>query len=286
MRKIQSLLALDLSPVSFRWCKTWQPSHRRRCSLNREQFPRCILRFGLILAVFGVSITSARAGLVTAYSNVTNSLQLGSVGGGATDESGNGITAMFADDITPVAGLSGLKVVEFTFSVGNFNAATVTARPLISIYASDNDGAPGSLITTITLGPIAFARGASLITEASPSSWFALPSGTFYAGISFDNENGTTGATLTQLNLLGQVLYNPPTVGSSQDSYFQAASAGSFGQSDPSGNFFYFGGSPLVANFGWEFEVSVPEPSSLVMSTIAVLVLTGVALRRRAGKLS
>ncbi len=241
---------------------------------------------GLVVGLLGVSIPSVQAGQVTAYSNVTTFSGYGYAGGGATSVSGDTITTMVADDITPVAGLAGDNVVSFTFSAGSFNSTTVSARPIVSIYEADNGGAPGTLLTTIVFNPIAFASDTvGLYTATSATGFFALPSGTFYAGLSFDNNSGATGATVAQLNNLGQGLFNPPTVGSSADSFFQAMSAGSIGTNDPSGSFYFFGGSP-VANFGWAFTVAtaaiVPEPSSVVLSGIAGLALTGVALRRRA----
>jgi hypothetical protein len=36
-----------------------------------------------------------------------------------------------------------------------------------------------------------------------------LPSGTFWAGITFDDNNGTTGATLVQLDNLGKGVFRP-----------------------------------------------------------------------------
>jgi hypothetical protein len=67
-------------------------------------------------------------------------------------------------------------------------------------------------------------------------------------------------------------LFNPPDVGSSQDAFFQSTSASTNGSNLPAGGFEYFGGSP-AANFGWAFGSSVPEPSSLVLTSLAGVVL-------------
>ncbi len=239
---------------------------------------------GLILGllVLGGPLPSAQAGQVTAYSNVTNFSGFGYNGGGTTTMLGDTITTMVADDITPAAGLAGLNVVSFTFSVANFDSSTVTARPLVSFYEADSAGNPTTLITALAFNPISIASGSGgLFTATTATSFFVLPSGTFYAGLSFDDDFGTTGATAAQLNNMGQLIFNPPTVGSSDDVFFQATSAGSFLQNNPAGSFFFFGGNP-VANFGWSFTVNaIPEPSSLVLSAIAGLALSGVALRRR-----
>ncbi len=70
---------------------------------------------------------------------------------------------------------------------------------------------------------------------------------------------------------LGQVMFNPPTVGSSLDEFY----LDNTGTVPPGTNagFFYFGGNP-VANFYW--QIGVPEPSAL-----ALLALGGLALTRR-----
>jgi hypothetical protein len=96
-----------------------------------------------------------------------------------------------------------------------------------------------------------------------------MPTGTFWAGVTFDGNNGTTGATLANLNNLGPGIFDPPTLGSSQDQFFATNSAGSFLANNPAGSFFNFGGSP-VANFGWAFSGTppaapgAPEPPSLL----------------------
>src|SRR5205085_12392841 len=75
-----------------------------------------------------------------------------------------------------------------------------------------------------------------------------VPAGTFWVGMTFDNNTGGTGASDTDLNNLGMAIFDPPLTGSSQDVSFQTSSAGSFLASNPSGSFFTFGGSPR-ANF-------------------------------------
>jgi hypothetical protein len=105
---------------------------------------------------------------------------------------------------------------------------------------------------------------------------FVVPAGgTFFAGVYFDDNGGTTGATAAQLNLLGQGVFAPPTVGSSQDSFFQTTGAG--GGANPAGSFANFGGNP-TADFGWAFSgtLATPEPG-----TGLLLLLAGVPLAWR-----
>ncbi len=249
-----------------------------------SRFLKCI---GALAVVIGASMSAAHADPVIVYSNTTNFSGQGFAAGGATNVGGNTITRMLADDITPLAGMSGRAVESMTFSVANFNAAAVSARARISIYSSDGgSGAPDNLLfsfTSLTLNLSGSAVQLFTLTSASPM--FDLTAGPIWAGISFDDNGGTTGATASQLNNLGQGIFGPPSVGSSSDVFFQATSASSFGTADPSGVFQSFGGNPQ-ANFGWAFSVAedaeVPEPSSL-MSMLACVLAWGIVagLRRR-----
>ncbi len=254
------------------------------------------MRFGIPLvltALFGLAASPADAGTITAYSNISTFSGFALSNGSATSQSGNTITALIADDITPVSGLGGLGVVEFTFSVVNLNAVAVTARPGVRFYQSDGaGGGPGTLIRALTLGNVSFARATpvTVTATASPDTpLFTLPGGTFWAGLVFDDADGTTGATAAQLSSLGQGIYSPPTVGSSLDRIFRTSSAGSFDSSNPTGSLLTFGGAP-VANFGWQFKVfqadptAAPEPSTLASVAIAGLASAGNALRKRRAK--
>ncbi len=101
-------------------------------------------------------------------------------------------------------------------------------------------------------------RGSSKVTSFGGTALFSVIAGeteTIWCGITFDNDTGATGATLAQMDLLGQGNYDPVIVGSSTDLLFQTTAAGSFVGNSPAGSRVNFGGSP-VANFGWELIVS------------------------------
>ncbi len=193
-----------------------------------------------------------------AYDNTVNFLGQVFLNGGAAVQTGNTITRLAADDITVAGGFAGQAVRRFEFSVANQDAATVSARPRVRFY-QDNAGVPGTYITGYSFNPIAFPAGVSVLystfTAAAPA--FTIPaSGVFWAGITFDNNTGGTGATLAQMNNFGQGIFNPPTPGSSADLFFLTTAAGSFNVNAPAGALSNFSGNP-VANFGWAFASCV-----------------------------
>jgi hypothetical protein len=163
---------------------------------------------------------------------------------------------MVADDITALAGHGGQSVYKIYYSVVNNSGATVSARVNLGFWNADGpSGDPGTFITGFNLGPFSFPQGSSF-KSFSPSNGMTVPSGTFWFGISFDNNTNTTGATLAQLNTFGMLLYGPPNIGSSVNKAFQTSTAGSFFSSNPAGSDFVFGGpSPPLADF--YFAISV-----------------------------
>jgi hypothetical protein len=248
----------------------------------------------LVLTVsFAMRAPSARADVVI-YSNLTNFSAQGYAGGGAATSGGDTITKTVADDITTAPGTAGNAVDGFTFTVANFNATAVTARAIVEFWASDGaGGGPGTLLTGFIFNPITFAGGSVVqgFSFVPETPLFTVPAnGTFWAGITFDNNGGATGATAAQLNNLGQGIFAPPTVGSSQDAFFQSNAGGTIPGSNPAGGFFFFGGNP-VADFGWQFlspsPAAVPEPSPLILSSFAGLAVLGIGfLRNRLGSRS
>lgn len=204
------------------------------------------------------------------YSNVDNFTGNAYANGGAANQAGNTITTLVADDIL-MAGPS--SITSFTFSVANFNTVAVSARARVRFYAADGaGGTPGTVITGFSFNPISFAAS-SVNTFTGNVAAFVLPAA-FWAGITFDNNTGGTGATAAQLNNLGQGIFDPPVVGSSGNIAFQTTGAGSFLANNPAGSTFNFTGlGAPIANFGWEF---IPTPGAAALFGIA-----GVAAARR-----
>lgn len=243
------------------------------------------LAFALLLSL-GLSQAHAQT---IGYNNTTTFTGSAYADGGAAVQSGNDITTLVADDIHFASGLAGQQVTGFVFSVGNLNATAVSARARVRFYGTDGtNGGPGTYLTGFTFNPITFASGVSLFNFNSATGLFAVPTNSsIWAGITFDDNTGATGITAAQLNNLGQGIFNPPTVGSSQDVFFQTAAAGSFVQNNPTGSFFNFGGSP-VANFGWQFTVvtpaappAVPEPGCIAWLVAISMPAAGFLSRRR-----
>ena len=209
-----------------------------------------------------------------AYSNLTTYSGQVSLNGGAT----SGITRMQMDDLTFGGNVAGQNITQVKFSVGNLNTVAVSARPRLRFWFSDGSaGAPGTYYNGIgfTFNPITFGAGSANIYTFNTGPGFVVPTNAMWAGITFDNVGAT--ATTAQLNNLGQLIFGPPTAGSSQDQIFTTTAPGSFfNAANPAGATSNFGGAPL-ANLGWEFS-TVPEPGAFIAVGAG---LAGLLLRRR-----
>jgi hypothetical protein len=200
------------------------------------------------------------------YSNVANFLGEGFVSGGSALQGANRITRLIADDITPTGANAGASVIQFKFTMANFNGVAVTVRPRVRFWF-DNGGIPGAyynLPTNVgfTFSPILLnAASAGVYTTNLALGSFTMPGTTFWAGMTFDDADGTTGITPAQLDLVGQAVFSPPTVGSSEDVFFLTNAAGSFfGTNHPAGTLNTFTGSP-PSNLGWEFTADDATPA-------------------------
>ncbi len=194
------------------------------------------------------------------YSNITTFTGQPYLNGGATLISGNTITTLIADSLALTGNLP-FSVGQFSFSVVNVNTDTVSARPRVRFYANDGtNGGPGTYITGFSFNPIKYApTSVQIFTGTVPP--FAITTKAFWAGITFDDNTGATGISVTEINNLGMGIYNPIDVGSSTDDFFQTDLAGAFLVSNPAGKTYTLGATP--ANFGWEFVSSIPLPVTL-----------------------
>lgn len=245
-----------------------------------------ILSLALILLSCGF-VTRAQADIL--YSNTATFTGFAySPGGAAADgaTATSASTAMLADDIKVGSGYAGTAVTSVTFSVANLNSVAVSANVDLRFYSVGTNGGPGTLLGGLNFSAISFSAGAiQLFTYTSASTLFTVPtSGSFFVGEFFTNDSAT--ATTAQLNNLGIGVFNPPTVGTSADSFFMTSAGGSTNStSNPTGGFYNFGGSP-VANFGFSFSgtpavTPVPEPASLALLGLGLGLGTAGLARRR-----
>jgi len=218
----------------------------------------------------GAPAFSTRGNPHAFFSNVDTFTGSVSSNGGAVNLAGNVITRMVVDELTLTGPQTSLT--RLMFSVSNLNQSITGARARIRLYADDNGGQPGSLIVGLTSTPMSFGPGSvSLFSVTLPV--VAVP-GKVWAGILFDNNGGLTGAGASEMNNLGQGIFNPPAVGSSQDMYFRTTTAGSFLSNNPAGTILTGGAGP-IGNFAWEL---IPSPAGVTLLSAAGL---WAARRRR-----
>lgn len=202
----------------------------------------------------------ATAATVTVYSNISNFTGYTVLNGLATNQAGNTITKLIADDITPAPGFGGLNVIQATFSVGNTSGTTINARARVRFYLADGaGGGPGTLVAGFSFNPIVFPAGVTLYNFA-PGGALVLPLTPFWAGMTFDNNTGATGATAAGLNTLGQGMFDPPIIGTSADLFFTTTAAGSHLNNNPAGSLGNAGANP-IASLGWKFDIETPVPA-------------------------
>jgi hypothetical protein len=205
---------------------------------------------------------------VVEYSNITNFTGYALRQGPSANQAGNQITLLLADDITPLGVYAGKDVSAITFSVANLNSVAVSARPRIRFwFANGAGGAPGTYYNVpasvgFSFNPITFNPGSVvLLTATVGANQFKMPGSTFWAGVTFDNNTGGTGATAAQMDNLGQGIFDPPDVGSSADVFFLTQSAGSFFPTNNPAGALYDVSPDITSNFGWEFTISTPVPT-------------------------
>ncbi len=128
---------------------------------------------------------------------------------------------------------------------------------------------PSSTLFSYTISP-----GPGLVTPA--------PGTILWAGLAFDDNNGSISVSASQLNNLGQGVYDPPTVGSSGDQIFNGTTA--FDVNNPPGSVISFGQDP-IANLGWRFTtaIAVPEPMTWALIGFGAIgsISYGIRYRRK-----
>jgi len=229
------------------------------------------------------------------YSNIAVENYFGAVYGGTAapeNQAGNTITGMVMDDLSLVGVTPNQDITQVTFTVANLNTVAVTVRPRIRFWFDNGQtpGAPGTYYNNP--GNVGFSASSGFAFDPNSVTRFTFTLGpnlfkvasnlTMWAGVTFDNINGTTGATAAQLANFGQAIWGATAdIGSSDpNNAFETFNAGSFFTiSDPAGqnvDFLYPQPGSPPANFGWEL-VQAPEPATMALVGFGVLGL----LRRR-----
>lgn len=196
------------------------------------------------------------------YSNVTTFSGSYNLNADAQSIDGNVLTSLVADSLEFI-GNPPYSIGAISFSVVNANSAVISVRPKIRIYLPDGtDGAPGTIIAAYNFDAVTIEGGTIQIFTGTISP-LAVNSKSIWAGMTFDNNSGSDGTTLAQMNFVGQGIFGPPERGFSGDDFFASDAADSFLSHDPVGSLGYnFGGDP-VANFGFEFISDIPLPVTL-----------------------
>jgi hypothetical protein len=254
-----------------------------------------LLRHSLVFVSLGCILLASSAHADIIIYNDTTHAGGHVLNGGATEVSGDDITNMIADDITVAPGYAGATISSFAFAVASF--AAVTADVIITFYSNNGPGGgPGTVLDTIYGEGFTFASGFYYPIGTGtlpPSLQFGVPaSGTFWAALTFTDDNGTTGATAAQLNELGVEISNPVAVGSSNAAlYFEGSGAADFSSpsscpsscgavNNPAGTLGALG-TGQAANFYWGFTTPTPEPGTGMLSLLAALPLAAGFIRRR-----
>jgi hypothetical protein len=239
-----------------------------------------------------------------------------------------------------------LRITKIAFYVTNNNATAVTVRPLLRLWNDDSFGFPppdggaidhpGTLLRAINLGPVTLAAAPSGgfsstlvtvdLTGGNPFGGLNIPGSLdangkpiagdpyrIWAGLAFDNNGGRTGATLNQMDGIGQLINDIsqnglPIRGRSGDVAWSSSPRAAPGpelwaRDLPAGAFFNYIGDPNSAhpgndgipgtdddpftNFAWQVWARpgyfLPEPGTAGLFGCAGLPFAFLVWRRRRG---
>ena len=251
------------------------------------------------------------------------------------DDNGGLTTSLVADDIRVVGAQQPYRLTRFSFYVTNSNTAAVTVRPRVRLWDDDrlvqiggrDTDIPGGLFGAYDLNPIRLPAASSgsfrrvRVDYVIAGGGVLVPSGAtgnpnrFWAGVVFDNDGGTTGATKAQLDNVGQLvndIYNeenhvitgfsgdvlfgtddvPFRQNGSPNPFYGTPDGDGFARSNPPGSIFDVTNFPAApgltqpyANVAWSFNVvnvgQAPEPGTLALMGVALSVGGGSAFLRR-----
>jgi hypothetical protein len=238
-------------------------------------------RLGLLaVAVTGIA-TRAQASAIV-YQNTTNLTGTEFVFNGAATVGSDLAANIDINELALSPGSAGQFITSLSFLAANANAGAVEARPTIYIWAADGAGGiPGALLGDFALPIATLGAGIQELSFTLPGSGLLVPASMqIWAGIGFDNDNGTSPITAAELNDLGGLTYHPATVGADgADAYFLPPGAS---LNDPAAILF---NSASGANYGWTVQAeATPEPSSLFLLSTVLLALA-FAARKRIGRI-
>lgn len=215
----------------------------------------------------GPNVTIGPASFVgtTAYRNYFSS-GVTYENGGATLNGSNTVTRLLADDVTPLASEVGGDVRELKFTAVNIGITPVNARINFRFWFNSGGNLPGNYYDVPA--DVAFADdyqiapGVNFLSIAIPAGTFTLPTGPLWCGMSYDDHDGTTGATAAQLDKLGQAISGTATIGTSNDGAFITDNPGEFsGVDNPAGVALNPVGGPHF-NLALELVVDHATPSA------------------------
>lgn len=241
----------------------------------------------LILALAGVA--GAASAQLAVFSNIAPDNSLSNYSGFVSFNGGAGLdavtgtgfiaTQMLCARVTPLSGFVGQNTISFQFQGGNFGATTVnSARARIRVFQDNNAGAPGTFITGGSFGAGSWAAnsyGNFTFTVATPVL------STMWIGVTWDNAGSTT-TTAADMNNMGMILNNPPSVGvigsGLGNEGFRTTQPTGGNVNNPTGAAISFGTNAAGAPINLALRVNaVPEPASMAVLGLGVIAM----LRRR-----